>query len=479
MASASDKRTLVFHGAKKELFTASSGYKQLAKKLRSSWKVTTLKDELTPERLEGTDVLAFGGPRQKFTTSEIDMIRGYMDGGGSVLVMIGEGGEARFDTNLNFLLEEYGVVVNSDSVVRSSYYKYHHPKECMVSNGVLNRELNRAAGKFVPGSREEVEDTSGLKYLYPFGATLTVQPPAIPVLSTGSVSIPLNRPTCAFHSSSVRPGKLVVLGSCHIFSDNYLDKEENLKLLEVILTWLTTNDIVLDQIDADEPEVSEYSQIPHTAKLAGSITVEQKRGCLCTSLCGLEHAIGYVCVCFCGLSRGCCPCLSFEKHISCKTRLFVFEPDKPRVCLQESEPVPRDFTQLFTGDMFAISTKHIPEVTRAFDELEVKHEQLSLIRPQFETPLPPLQPAVFAPTFMELEPPALDLFDLDACFSSQQVRLNQLTNKCNDDDLEYFVRECGEIMGITHRIDPAKRDGKHILAFALSQLIEFKKSISE
>eukprot|EP00049_Salpingoeca_infusionum_P001492 m.48687 g.48687 ORF g.48687 m.48687 type:complete len:422 (-) comp11053_c0_seq2:205-1470(-) len=421
MASASDKRTLVFHGAKKELFTASSGYKQLAKKLRSSWKVTTLKDELTPERLEGTDVLAFGGPRQKFTTSEIDMIRGYMDGGGSVLVMIGEGGEARFDTNLNFLLEEYGVVVNSDSVVRSSYYKYHHPKECMVSNGVLNRELNRAAGKFVPGSREEVEDTSGLKYLYPFGATLTVQPPAIPVLSTGSVSIPLNRPTCAFHSSSVRPGKLVVLGSCHIFSDNYLDKEENLKLLEVILTWLTTNDIVLDQIDADEPEVSEYSQIPHTAKLA----------------------------------------------------------DKPRVCLQESEPVPRDFTQLFTGDMFAISTKHIPEVTRAFDELEVKHEQLSLIRPQFETPLPPLQPAVFAPTFMELEPPALDLFDLDACFSSQQVRLNQLTNKCNDDDLEYFVRECGEIMGITHRIDPAKRDGKHILAFALSQLIEFKKSISE
>ena len=32
--------------------------------------------------------------------------------------------------------------------------------------------------------------------------------------------------------------------------------------------------------------------------------------------------------------------------------------------------------------------------SRAFEELRVKHEQLQLITPQFETPLPPLQPAV-------------------------------------------------------------------------------------
>ena len=31
---------------------------------------------------------------------------------------------------------------------------------------------------------------------------------------------------------------------------------------------------------------------------------------------------------------------------------------------------------------------------RASEELGVKHEQLTLIPPQFETPLPPLQPAV-------------------------------------------------------------------------------------
>jgi hypothetical protein len=27
----------------------------------------------------------------------------------------------------------------ADAVVRSSFYKYHHPKECLVSNGILNR----------------------------------------------------------------------------------------------------------------------------------------------------------------------------------------------------------------------------------------------------------------------------------------------------------------------------------------------------
>jgi hypothetical protein len=34
----------------------------------------------------------------------------------------------RFGTNINFLLEEYGIMVNSDSVVRTNFYKYFHPK---------------------------------------------------------------------------------------------------------------------------------------------------------------------------------------------------------------------------------------------------------------------------------------------------------------------------------------------------------------
>lgn len=48
---------------------------------------------------------------------------------------------------------------------------------------------------------------------------------------------------------------------------------------------------------------------------------------------------------------------------------------------------------------------------------------------QFETPLPPLQPAVFPPALHEPPPPALELFDLDEAFAGQAVRLASLTNK--------------------------------------------------
>ena len=58
-------------------------------------------------------VLVLGGPRLKFTSAEFDCIKQYLSKGGSLLVMMGEGGESRFDTNVNFLLEEWGIMVNT------------------------------------------------------------------------------------------------------------------------------------------------------------------------------------------------------------------------------------------------------------------------------------------------------------------------------------------------------------------------------
>jgi hypothetical protein len=52
----------------------------------------------------------------------------------------------------------------------------------------------------------------------------------------------------------------------------------------------------------------------------------------------------------------------------------------------------------------------------------------------------------------EPPPPALELFDLDEHFASERARLAQLTNKCGDEDLDYYVRECGNILGISARI---------------------------
>ncbi|VDM69089.1 unnamed protein product, partial [Strongylus vulgaris] len=105
----------------------------------------------------------------------------------------------------------------------------------------------------------------------------------------------------------------------------------------------------------------------------------------------------------------------------------------------------------------------------------VKAEPLTLIVPQFEVPLPPLLPAVFPPNFRELPPPKLELFDLDEMFSSQDVRLVQLTNKCEEKDLEFYIREAGEILGISSVFSSSERTAKRILEYVLAQLFEFKK----
>ncbi|KAL7843350.1 hypothetical protein AOLI_G00248620 [Acnodon oligacanthus] len=413
------RNTVVFNSSKRELFTASSGYKSLQKRLRAQWKIQSIKEELTAEKLHGVKLWITAGPREKFTAAELEVLKQYLNGGGNVLAMLGEGGEVSYDTNINFLLEEFGIMINSDTVVRNVYYKYFHPKEALVSNGVLNREISRAAGKVVTGIIDDENtgnNAQAITFVYPYGATLNVMKPAIAVLSTGSVCFPLNRPVLAFYQIA-NAGKLAVLGSCHMFSDQYLDKEENSKIMDVVFQWLMTDNIHLNQIDAEDPEITDYTMLPDTGRLS----------------------------------------------------------DRLRVCLQEGDENPRDFTSLFDMTLFKLSTDTLPSVIRAYKQLNVKHEPLQLITPQFETPLPPLQPAVFQPAFRDLPPPMLDLFDLDETFSSEKVRLAQLSNKCTEDDLEFYVRKCGDILGVTGKLDKEKRDAKHILEHIFFQVVEFKK----
>lgn len=62
---------------------------------------------------------------------------------------------------------------------------------------------------------------------------------------------------------------------------------------------------------------------------------------------------------------------------------------------------------------------------------------------------------VFPPSFQELPPPALELFDLDEAFSSDLLKLSQLTNKymatktlSKDVELDHYIREFGSIVRI-------------------------------
>ena len=127
-AAQDENNTVLFSTSKKETFTLTNGLKTLQRKLKSNWKLATLvrhrlshrcsldrsiKDEITLDKLLPARMVVFAGPRDKFTAAEFDAIKNYISSGGAVLVLLGEGGETRFDTNINFLLEEYGIVVNA------------------------------------------------------------------------------------------------------------------------------------------------------------------------------------------------------------------------------------------------------------------------------------------------------------------------------------------------------------------------------
>merc|ERR1711933_398202 len=119
--------------------------KKLHRKLKQEYRVSTNKDNINLERLQTANLVIFGGPREMFSSDEFTAIKEYLSWGGSIFILLGEGGEGKNNTNVNYLLEEFGISVNNDAVVRTVYHKYHHPKECLVTHGILCRDLARAA----------------------------------------------------------------------------------------------------------------------------------------------------------------------------------------------------------------------------------------------------------------------------------------------------------------------------------------------
>ncbi|KAL1463768.1 hypothetical protein WDU94_015489 [Cyamophila willieti] len=325
-------------------------------------------------------------------------------------------------TNINFLLEQYGVSVNADCVVRCHYYKYFHPKECFIGNGVLNRGI--AAGLH----RDVTEDSlaSCLSFVYPYGASLNVIKPSVPILSTGSACCPLNRPVVAFYRGQGQGGKMVVLGSGAMWSDSYLDLEENDKLRQIIFSFLLSNDISLNQIDSDDADVTDYTLVPEVRYTSNQL----------------------------------------------------------KSSLMEFQEVLDDYTRFFSLGLSSVAMSTVPLVLDAYPQLQVRHEPLTLIPPQFESPLPSLRPALFPPSFRDLPVPHLELFDLEEELASPRARLGALASKYTGGrgfskptqggetgpDLEYYIHEAGLVVNV-------KQGGaREVLRSVVQRIVEFKNN---
>ncbi|XP_050458921.1 intraflagellar transport protein 52 homolog [Cataglyphis hispanica] len=387
-------------------------FKVLQRKLKAKWKFIENNEVISQELLTSVKILILPGPLGKFTELEMNSIRTFLNSGGNVLVTLGEGGENKSNTNINFLLEEFGIMVNNDSVARMSYSQTMHPKESLICQGLSNKSI------FLKNHDECI----GMKFLYPYGATLNVVQPSVVVLSSGSIAIPMNRPICAYHCVKTG-GKLIVLGSSKMLTDTYIEKENNDALREMIFDFFELDITGIMDHHTDDIEFWEYNFIPDITQQA----------------------------------------------------------DNPKVCMHDLDniDIPREYTKLFKQYFYSINLNMVPACIKAYEALGVKHESLTLIPPHFEAPLPPTQASVFPPSFQELPPPALELFDLNEAFSSDFLKLSQLTNKymstkdlSNDKELDHYIREFGSIVIRINNSDTYT--AKEVLNFIFQKICSYK-----
>ncbi|XP_050304982.1 intraflagellar transport protein 52 homolog [Anthonomus grandis grandis] len=380
-----NKNMIIFNGSKQELFKVNENFKSFHRKLKSVSKVLVNRDEINLDALKNCNLLILPAPQTFFEESELKAMETYVQEGGRVLVLLIEG-SPNDPCNINILLERFGIVPNLDCLIRTHYYKYFHPKECYIADPQVNSSLNK--------------NKSDIKLIYPFGCTMSVLKPSVVCFKSGFASFPVDCPLGAVYYNEKTGGKLVAVGSGHMFSDKYLEQENNDLMREVLLKFLQSNEQVhFLATDHDDMDVTDRNIVPETAELA----------------------------------------------------------EKPKLCLTDviSNTSVVDYVKLFDHNVHSMNTHLLPATLKLYERLGVKHTGLKIITPKFEAPYPALQAAVFPPCFRELPPPSLELFDLDEAFSSVFSKLAQFTNKYvmsdaqNDEEkfLSNYVKRCCKIVG--------------------------------
>lgn len=115
-----------------------------------------------------------------------------------------------------------------------------------VINGYSKEPKGRQKNMFALGGRDDDEEEyqreskrMGADFVYVHGATLRVKGPSYPILTSGPLTYPSNKPICAVHTNK-SGGKLMVCGSFSMFNDDYFECEENQKIMDFALKYFLT-----------------------------------------------------------------------------------------------------------------------------------------------------------------------------------------------------------------------------------------------
>lgn len=183
-------------------------------------------------------------------------MKDFVTSGGSLMVLLAESGENAFDTNINFLLEEFGMNINADTVVRQHYYKYFHPKEVVLNGCIVCENMNNELLKVIKKSNgpSMMDEKYDIELVYPFGATINVISPSNTLITTSTIAYPFNRPVCGYYSND-NGGQILAIGSGHVFTDKYIVNEHNMYVWDYFVTLLVEKSIKFKAKDFNDVEV--------------------------------------------------------------------------------------------------------------------------------------------------------------------------------------------------------------------------------
>lgn len=214
----------------------------------------------SPEKLTECELFVSIGKLPLHSEDDAAMLTNFLESGGSVAVL-----SAEVDPIVNDFLGLYGMKIEGGAVVRAVYHPpYFHPKHALISNGIVQpfeTEDNQ--------SQQQSDGADAMTFVFPNGTTLNVETPAVPLLSSGSCSFPVDCPIAAAWEATAGNGRLIVVGSSDIFGDDWIERENNAKLCDIFFKYLlhrVSFDPSLGRFDFEEKEC-----VPDIATLSNLI----------------------------------------------------------------------------------------------------------------------------------------------------------------------------------------------------------------
>jgi len=435
------------------------------------------------------------------------------------------------EITMKAFLARFGIGSENNCVIQTTYHENAHPKIASIADGLYHHTFSDYGGKVsqyggTDGNSMEIgaldqdlfscdtlKDKDSWAMVYPKGCTLHVQAPAVTILCSGSMSsFPMKRPIAAAwdgeyahlirlqdvktdeETSSIdegrksrkdhgyRRGRLVVVGSSEMFSDAWFEKEDNSAIWDVLIHYCLYHDL---NYSASRP-MFEQIDLLHDVTISLVDSQTQKKGQIHqvsvdstpTSAPDMES-----------LSKRSKSCIEWDwssnRHLNAPQDT---DTDRILTC--------KDWMY---DDVLSFGNSHVTaQIRDLYQDLDVPFEPLSLIRPKWECPMPPLQLAVYNAPFGVLTPHIqLEKFDLDEDLSDQMEKLYRCTYKyakspshginllsmiahspseqnqdvdlhqstadrCSIKELESYVQEVGhDIIQLSY--DLCKKGGKEIL----------------